>query len=79
MGQGDFGQDGTALQGRPRPHYTYSRKSTYKRNRGAASGGELTDNEDGDSNSKVVGSCSPLLDTAVVFSICLMRSCLIRR
>lgn len=54
MGQGDCGQDGTALPGRPRPHYTYSRKVTFKRNKGAASGVDLTDNEDDDSSSKAV-------------------------
>lgn len=56
MGQGDYGQDGTALLGRPRPHYTYSRKSASKRNKGPMSGADLTDNEEDDSNPKAVSS-----------------------
>lgn len=54
MGQGDCGQDSPALPGRPRPHYTYSRKSALRRKKEAASGAELTDNEDDDSGSKAV-------------------------
>ncbi|XP_056886744.1 methyl-CpG-binding domain protein 1b isoform X6 [Takifugu flavidus] len=54
MGQDDCEQDGAAPPGRPRPHYTYSRKSTFKKNKGAASGLDLTDNEDDNSNSKVI-------------------------
>ncbi|XP_073324988.1 methyl-CpG-binding domain protein 1b isoform X2 [Pagrus major] len=50
MGQGDFGPDGQMLPGRPRPHYTYSRKSNFKKNRASASGLDFTDNEDDDSN-----------------------------
>ncbi|KAM3622479.1 uncharacterized protein V6R79_025589 [Siganus canaliculatus] len=42
IGQGDFGPDGPLLPGRPRPHYTYSRKSKKKE----TSGQDLTDNED---------------------------------
>lgn len=60
MGQGDYEEDGAAPPGRPRPHYTYSRKSTFKKNKGAASGLDLTDNDD-NSNSKEVGSCNVLL------------------
>lgn len=46
------------LPGRPRPHYTYSRKSAFKRNKGAASGvcGNPSDREDDDGSLKVVGS-----------------------
>nr|XP_046240652.1 methyl-CpG-binding domain protein 1b isoform X3 [Scatophagus argus] len=51
MGQGDYGPDGTVLPGRPRPHYTYSRKSNFKKNKGA-SGLDFTDNEDDDINFK---------------------------
>ncbi|XP_031135417.1 methyl-CpG-binding domain protein 1b isoform X3 [Sander lucioperca] len=50
MGQGDYGPDGSMLPGRPRPHYTYSRKSGLKKNKGPLSGLDLTDNEDEDSN-----------------------------
>lgn len=65
MGQGDCGPDSTVLPGRPRPHYTYSRKSAFKRNKGAASGvcGDPSDREDDDSSSKVVG-CRCLLPQA---------------
>ncbi|KAM9362188.1 methyl-CpG-binding domain protein 1b [Symphorus nematophorus] len=50
MGQGEYGTDGTMLPGRPRPHYTYSRKANFKRSKGAQSGFDFTDNEDDDSN-----------------------------
>ncbi|XP_010733260.1 uncharacterized protein LOC104922198 isoform X1 [Larimichthys crocea] len=50
MGQGDYGPDGQVLPGRPRPHYTYSRKSNFKKNKGPQSALDLTDNEDDDSN-----------------------------
>ncbi|XP_044075545.1 methyl-CpG-binding domain protein 1b isoform X2 [Siniperca chuatsi] len=50
MGQGDYGPDGSMLPGRPRPHYTYSRKSNLKKNKGSQSGLDFTDNEDDDSN-----------------------------
>lgn len=56
MGQDDYERDGAAPPGRPRPHYTYSRKSTFRRNKGAASGPDLTDNEDDNSNAKEVTS-----------------------
>lgn len=65
MGQGDHVEDGADLPGRARPHYTYSRKSTLKRNKGSVSGLEFTDNEDEDSNSKLV--CCDLLVLFVVF------------
>lgn len=61
MGQDDYEQDGAAPPGRPRPHYTYSRKSTFKKNTGAVSGLDLTDNEDDNSTSKEVGACHVLL------------------
>lgn len=61
MGQDECEQDGAAPPGRPRPHYTYSRKSTFKKNTGAVSGLDLTDNEDDNSSSKEVGSCHLLL------------------
>lgn len=48
MGQGDYGPDGQMLPGRPRPHYTYSRKSNFKKNRASASGLDFSDNEDDD-------------------------------
>ncbi|XP_039972271.1 methyl-CpG-binding domain protein 1b isoform X2 [Xiphias gladius] len=50
MGQGDYGPDGTVLPGRPRPHYTYSRKSNFKKNKGPQVSLDFTDNEDDDSN-----------------------------
>ncbi|KAG8007373.1 Methyl-CpG-binding domain protein 1 [Nibea albiflora] len=50
MGQGDYGPDGQMLPGRPRPHYTYSRKSNFKKNKGPQSALDFTDNEDDDSN-----------------------------
>ncbi|XP_029948429.1 methyl-CpG-binding domain protein 1b isoform X2 [Salarias fasciatus] len=48
MGQGDFGPDSPVLPGRPRPHYTYSRKPGFKKNKGLT--GFDSDNEDEDSN-----------------------------
>nr|XP_019942012.1 PREDICTED: uncharacterized protein LOC109628990 [Paralichthys olivaceus] len=48
MGQGDFGPDGPMTPGRPRPHYTYSRKSNLKKNKGQNFGLDFTDNEDDD-------------------------------
>lgn len=50
MGQSDYGPDGLALPGRPRPHYTYSRKSGLKKVRESQMGLDFTDNEDEDSN-----------------------------
>ncbi|XP_017285999.1 methyl-CpG-binding domain protein 1b isoform X2 [Kryptolebias marmoratus] len=49
MGGYEYGPDGT-LPGRPKPHYTYSRKSSFKRNRGPQTGLDLSDNEDDDIN-----------------------------
>ncbi|XP_053724112.1 methyl-CpG-binding domain protein 1b isoform X2 [Synchiropus splendidus] len=43
----EFGADSSLLPGRPRPHYTYSRKSTAKKNKPHAEI-DLTDNEDED-------------------------------
>ncbi|XP_068450945.1 methyl-CpG-binding domain protein 1b isoform X2 [Clinocottus analis] len=54
MGQGDHGPDGLLLPGRPRPHYTYSRKSDFKKNRGSQYGLDFTDNEDDDCNVKPI-------------------------
>ncbi|XP_026204967.1 methyl-CpG-binding domain protein 1b [Anabas testudineus] len=50
VGQGEYGTDGPGLPGRPRPHYTYSRKSNLKKNKGPQGGMDFTDNEDDDSN-----------------------------
>ncbi|XP_068171211.1 methyl-CpG-binding domain protein 1b isoform X2 [Antennarius striatus] len=47
MGQVEFGPEGPLLPGRPRPHYTYSRKPHFKRHKGQP-GLDLTDNEDDD-------------------------------
>uniref|UniRef100_A0A8D0A6V2 Methyl-CpG binding domain protein 1b n=1 Tax=Sander lucioperca TaxID=283035 RepID=A0A8D0A6V2_SANLU len=66
MGQGDYGPDGSMLPGRPRPHYTYSRKSGLKKNKGPLSGLDLTDNEDEDSNLQAVSS-QYLYETTVVY------------
>ncbi|KAL6111284.1 uncharacterized protein ACO6RY_08299 [Pungitius sinensis] len=54
MGQGDHGPDSQLLPGRPRPHYTYSRKSVLKRNRGSQYGLDFTDNEEDDCNLKPI-------------------------
>ncbi|KAM7006167.1 methyl-CpG-binding domain protein 1b [Tautogolabrus adspersus] len=45
MGQGDYGADGTMLPGRPRPHYTYSRKSSFKKSKGPQLGYDLSDED----------------------------------
>nr|XP_020448310.1 uncharacterized protein LOC109955968 isoform X1 [Monopterus albus] len=50
MGQGEYGPDGPVLPGRPRPHYTYSRKSNLKKNKGPHISLDFTDNEDDDCN-----------------------------
>ncbi|XP_074509880.1 methyl-CpG-binding domain protein 1b isoform X3 [Sebastes fasciatus] len=50
MGQSDHGPDGQLLPGRPRPHYTYSRKSGLKKNKGPQSSFDFDDNDDDDSN-----------------------------
>lgn len=70
MGQGDYGPDGTLLPGRPRPHYTYSRKSTLKKSRGGSSAFDLTDEED-DSTMKAV---SPRLQIVACFCCSSIRS-----
>uniref|UniRef100_UPI0037E965F5 methyl-CpG-binding domain protein 1b isoform X2 n=1 Tax=Semicossyphus pulcher TaxID=241346 RepID=UPI0037E965F5 len=49
MGQGELVADGAILPGRPRPHYTYSRKSSFKKNKGPQLGFDLSDDDD-DSN-----------------------------
>ncbi|XP_041835404.1 uncharacterized protein LOC121636198 isoform X2 [Melanotaenia boesemani] len=49
MGQSEFGPDTPGLPGRPRPHYTYSRKPGFKKIKGGQSGLDFTD-EDDDSN-----------------------------
>uniref|UniRef100_A0A665VU42 Methyl-CpG binding domain protein 1b n=1 Tax=Echeneis naucrates TaxID=173247 RepID=A0A665VU42_ECHNA len=56
MGQGEYGPDGTMLPGRPRPHYTYSRKSGLKKNKTPQVSLDFTDNEDDDSNLQAVSS-----------------------
>ncbi|KAM7423208.1 hypothetical protein PAMA_010982 [Pampus argenteus] len=50
MGQGDYATDDPLQPGRPRPHYTYSRKTGLKKNKGPHYGTDFTDNEDDDSN-----------------------------
>lgn len=67
MGQGEYGADGSGLPGRPRPHYTYSRKSSLKKSRGSQFDLDVTDNEDDDSNFQPV-SVQQLL-VAVVISL----------
>ncbi|XP_077948604.1 uncharacterized protein LOC120835083 isoform X4 [Gasterosteus aculeatus] len=54
MGQGDHGPDSQLLPGRPRPHYTYSRKSLFKRNRGSQYGLDFNDNDEDDCNLKPI-------------------------
>ncbi|XP_013882706.1 methyl-CpG-binding domain protein 1b isoform X2 [Austrofundulus limnaeus] len=49
MGEIEHGPDGT-LPGRPKPQYTYSRKSSFKKNRGPNTSLDLTDNEDDEIN-----------------------------
>lgn len=49
MGQSDFGPDGPMLPGRPRPHYTYSRKPGFKKSKGSQFDYEVSD-DDEDSN-----------------------------
>uniref|UniRef100_A0A7N8Y2M3 Methyl-CpG binding domain protein 1b n=1 Tax=Mastacembelus armatus TaxID=205130 RepID=A0A7N8Y2M3_9TELE len=49
VGQGDYGPDGPVLPGRPRPHYTYSRKLNLKKSKGLHMSLDFTD-EDDDSN-----------------------------
>ncbi|KAF7656861.1 hypothetical protein LDENG_00034700 [Lucifuga dentata] len=49
--QPDYGSQDIQMQaGRPRPHYTYSRKNNLKRNKGPQTYLDFTDNEDDDSN-----------------------------
>ncbi|XP_074532316.1 methyl-CpG-binding domain protein 1b isoform X2 [Halichoeres trimaculatus] len=48
MGQAEFAAEGTVLPGRPRPHYTYSRKPGVKKTKGPQ-GYDLSDDDD-DSN-----------------------------
>ncbi|XP_047439677.1 methyl-CpG-binding domain protein 1b isoform X2 [Mugil cephalus] len=48
MGQSEFGPEGPGLPGRPRPTYTYSRKTGFKRSKGSQMGLD-SDNEDDDS------------------------------
>ncbi|KAM9859471.1 uncharacterized protein ACBR49_010411 [Aulostomus maculatus] len=50
MAQGDYGADNPLLPGRPRPHYTYSRKTNMKKIKTPQVVMEFTDNEDDDSN-----------------------------
>ncbi|CAN9512469.1 unnamed protein product [Ophioblennius macclurei] len=61
MGQSEFGPDSPVLPGRPRPHYTYSRKSSLKKNK-ALTGLDLSD-EDDDSNLPPANWGSDSLDT----------------
>uniref|UniRef100_A0A8C2ZD16 Methyl-CpG-binding domain protein 1b n=1 Tax=Cyclopterus lumpus TaxID=8103 RepID=A0A8C2ZD16_CYCLU len=62
-GHGDHGPDGQLLPGRPRPHYTYSRKSDFKRSRGSQYGLDFTDNEDDDCNLKPITQIFSLAET----------------
>ena len=50
MGLSEYGPDGPMLPGRPRPYYTYSRKSSFKKLRGQQFGLDFTDDDDDDSN-----------------------------
>lgn len=55
MGQGDYGPDGSVLPGRPRPHYTYSRKSGLRKSKGQQVGLDFSDNEDDDPTFEPMG------------------------
>uniref|UniRef100_A0A8C6M978 Methyl-CpG binding domain protein 1b n=1 Tax=Nothobranchius furzeri TaxID=105023 RepID=A0A8C6M978_NOTFU len=55
MGMSEHVPDGPQPPGRPRPHYTYSRKDGSKRSRGLPSALDFSDNEDEDSRSQQVG------------------------
>lgn len=60
MGAGEYGPDGPSMPGRPRPHYTYSRKSSLKRNPEQLADMDFTDDdddEDDDSNLQPVRLC----------------------
>lgn len=48
MGAGEYGPDGPSTPGRPRPHYTYSRKSSLKRNPEQLADMDFTDDDDDD-------------------------------
>uniref|UniRef100_A0A1A8RDY8 Methyl-CpG binding domain protein 1 n=1 Tax=Nothobranchius rachovii TaxID=451742 RepID=A0A1A8RDY8_9TELE len=52
MGMSEHVPDGQQPPGRPRPHYTYSRKDGSKRSRGLPSALDFSDNEDEDSRSQ---------------------------
>ncbi|KAK5623361.1 hypothetical protein CRENBAI_015379 [Crenichthys baileyi] len=53
MGAGEYGPDGSLMPGRPRPHYTYSRKPGSKRNPEQQADMDFTDDDDDDdSNSQ---------------------------
>ncbi|XP_038152413.1 methyl-CpG-binding domain protein 1b [Cyprinodon tularosa] len=53
MGAGEYGPDGPWMPGRPRPHYTYSRKTGLKRNSDQPADMDFTDyDDDDDSNSQ---------------------------
>ncbi|XP_013771327.1 uncharacterized protein LOC102210116 [Pundamilia nyererei] len=68
MGQGDYGPDGPLPPGRPRPHYTYSRKLGLKKTKGSQMGYDLSDNEDDDSNLQPISwSSSPVRSSKSFF------------
>uniref|UniRef100_A0A7N9AV06 Methyl-CpG binding domain protein 1b n=1 Tax=Mastacembelus armatus TaxID=205130 RepID=A0A7N9AV06_9TELE len=69
VGQGDYGPDGPVLPGRPRPHYTYSRKLNLKKSKGLHMSLDFTD-EDDDSNLQAVSSHKPFI-VCSFFSSCL--------
>lgn len=68
MGQGDYGPDGPLPPGRPRPHYTYSRKLGLKKTKGSQMGYDLSDNEDDDSNLQPVSA--QRLWSFILFPLC---------
>ncbi|KAK2862540.1 hypothetical protein Q5P01_002073 [Channa striata] len=59
VGQSEYRPEGPGPLGRPRPHYTYSRKSNFKKNKGPHASLDLTDNEDDDSNLQMSWSSEP--------------------
>uniref|UniRef100_A0A3Q2QYT1 Methyl-CpG binding domain protein 1b n=1 Tax=Fundulus heteroclitus TaxID=8078 RepID=A0A3Q2QYT1_FUNHE len=48
MAAGEYGPDGSSMPGRPRPHYTYSRKPSLKRNLDHQADMDFTDDDDDD-------------------------------
>lgn len=50
MGQGEYRAEGMSSLGRSKPHFTYSRKSNLKKNKGPDGSFELIGNQDDDDN-----------------------------